>query len=89
VRDNEAEHRSPEDAAPRAPNDAEQPHSKLTGYLAIGFGITATVVWTVVGTLNSTDKPGAGVDLHISVLVGLIGTVVGACAGALIAALRR
>jgi hypothetical protein len=57
--------------------------------LAIGFGITATFVWTAVATLNSDGKPGAGVNLHVSVLVGLVGTAIGACLGVVIEALRR
>jgi hypothetical protein len=57
--------------------------------MAIGFGVAATFVWTAVATLNSPERPGANVNLHISVLVGLIATTIGACVGWLVEALRR
>jgi hypothetical protein len=89
MRDKDPERRDPEAATSGAPSDAGESSNKLTGYIAIGFGIAATFVWTAVGTLNSPDRPGASVNLHISVLVGLIGTAIGACIGLLIEALRR
>jgi hypothetical protein len=57
--------------------------------MAIGFGIAATFVWTAVATLNSPNRPGASVNLDVAVLVGLIGTAIGACVGWLVEALRR
>jgi hypothetical protein len=71
------------------PEHAQESASKLTGYIAIGFGVLATFLWTAIATLNSPGKPGAGVDLHVSVFVGLIGTAIGACVGLLIDRLRR
>jgi hypothetical protein len=62
---------------------------KPVGCMAIGFGVATTFVWTAVQTLNSPDRPGANVNLDVSVLVGLIGTAIGACVGLLIEALLR
>jgi hypothetical protein len=59
------------------------------GPFAIGFGILATFLWTPFATLRSEGKPGAGVNLDISVLVGLIGTAIGGCLGWFIGYLRR
>jgi hypothetical protein len=89
VHDKEPERCDPEAAAPAARRDVGQSGSMLTGYLAIGFGIAATFVWTFVATLDTPEESGAGVDLHISVLIGLIGTAIGACLGLSIEALRR
>jgi len=71
----------PADETSRPPEKAKKRASKLAGYIAIGFGVSATFLWTAIATLNSTGKPGAGVDLHVSVLVGLVGTAIGACVG--------
>ncbi|MFI5457616.1 MAG: hypothetical protein ACHRXM_19410 [Isosphaerales bacterium] len=71
------------------PEKAKKRASKFVGCIAIGFGVSATFVWTFIATLNSTGKPGAGVDLHVSVLVGLVATATGACVGWLIDLLRR
>jgi len=79
----------PEDEASRSASKSKWPASKPVGCLAIGFGVSATFLWTVIATLDSTRKPGAGVDLHIAVLVGLIGTAIGACFGLLIDRFRR
>ena len=71
------------------PKKEEKPISKLPGYIAIGVGVSATFLWTAILTLNSTGKPGAGVDLHVAALVGLVGTAIGGCAGLLIDRVRR
>jgi hypothetical protein len=89
MRDEDLERRNSDPAKPGAPSDAGESSSKLTGYMAIGFGIAATFVWTAVATLNSPNRPGASINLHVAVLVGLIGTAIGAWVGWLIEALRR
>jgi hypothetical protein len=89
MREKDPERQDSDAATPGDPSDAGESNSKLTGYMAIGFGIAATFVWTAVSTLNSADRPGASVNLHVSVLVGLIGTAIGACVGWLIEAFRR
>jgi len=76
------------DESSRPPEKAKKRASKLAQYIAIGFGVSATFVCTFIATLNSTGKPGAGVDLHVSVLVGLVGTAIGACVGWLVDRLR-
>jgi hypothetical protein len=78
----------PETVKQSSPKGERKPASNLTGAIAVGFGVLATFLWTFVATLNSPGKPGAGVDLHISVLVGLIGTAIGACIGVIIDRLR-
>jgi hypothetical protein len=88
VRDGDRQRVSPPDASshpPRKGDGANQP----VGPLAIGLGILATFLWTVFATLQSQGKPGAGVNLGISVLVGLIGTAIGGCVGWLIGYLRQ
>jgi len=77
------------DETSRPPEKAKKRASKLAGCIAIGFGVSATFLWTAIATLNSTGKPGAGIDLHVSVLVGLVGTAIGACIGWLLDRLRR
>ena len=62
--------------------------SKTTHYTAIGFGVLATFLWTAIATLKS-ETPGGRVDLHVSALVGLLGTAIGAFIGLLIERLRR
>jgi hypothetical protein len=89
MRDKDPERRDFESSKSGAPSDAKESSSKVIGYMAIGFGIAATFVWTAVATLNSPNRPGASVNLHVAVLVGLIGTAIGACVGWLIEALRR
>jgi hypothetical protein len=88
MRDKDRDRRDSEPAKPVAPSDARESSSKLTGYMAIGFGIAATFAWTAVTTLNSPNRPGASENLHVAVLVGLIGAAIGACVGWLPEALR-
>ena len=79
----------PAGATPAAPQQVRESGSKLPTIIAIGSGATATFVWTAIATLNSPGRPGTGVNLNISVLVGLIGTAVGAFIGLFIERLRR
>jgi len=78
-----------EDETSRPPKKPKKPASDAVGDMAIIFGVSATFAWTFYATLHSTGKPGAGVDLHVSALVGLIGTAIGACVGLLINGVRR
>ncbi len=70
---------------PRKGDVASQPVRPL----AIGCGILATFLWTLFATIRSEGKPAAGVNLPISVFVGLIGTAIAGCVGVFIGLLRR
>jgi hypothetical protein len=78
----------PADETSRPPEKAKKRARKLAGYMAIGFGVLATFLWTAYATLDSTGKPGAGVNLDFAVLVGLVGSAIGGCVGWLIDDLR-
>jgi hypothetical protein len=88
VRDRDRQRVSRPDASSDPPGKGDGANQPV-GPFAIGFGILATFLWTSFATIRSEGKPGADVNLHISVLVGTIGTAIGGCVGWFIGHMRR
>lgn len=72
------------DRRTRGSKPGHQSAGRFAGPTAIGFGVSATVLWNVSATLESRSHPDAGNVLHGSVLIGLIATASGALVGLLI-----
>jgi hypothetical protein len=89
MRDEDQQHSgAASDASPRS-GQRRKSSGKLTTWLAIAFGISATFIWTFIAVLKAEGQPGAHISLDASVLVGLVGTALGAMIGGLIEFLRR
>jgi hypothetical protein len=89
MRDKEWQRVSLADETFDPPKEAKKPAADPVGYIAIGFGISATFVWSFFATLNSVGKPGAVVELHVAAFAGLIGTAIGTFIGLFIERFRR